>query len=140
MGYPLLDGDCAQQCDHAVESKETWRRPLDRHIGPLSLGFYSQVDTTLLKGHLNTPAFHEVDNDRKARLILVGGEVGSCIAFSFEITSQHPSNGQRYLPSTIPEGGSATPFDVLLVLPIPLDPGLVPDGLRIIENLVPALQ
>src|SRR6266566_6743967 len=125
-----------KQGDHTVESKKTWCRPLDRHIGPLSLGLYSQVGTTLLKCDFNTPAFHEVDDNGKARMILICGEVGSCIAFSLEITSQHPSNGQRRLSSTIPESCSATPFDLLFALPIPLDPGFVPGGKRINEYLI----
>jgi hypothetical protein len=126
----------SKESDQAVEPKKTRGRALDRRIGPLALGLYSQVGTTLLKGDFSTPAFHEVDNDGKARLILISGEVSSWVVFSFWIASQHPSNGQRRLPSTIPESGPATPFDLPLALPIPLDPSSVPDGLRIKEHLI----
>src|SRR5947209_6952007 len=69
----------SKESDQAVESKKTWGRPLDRRIGPLALGLYSQVGTTLLKGDFSTPAFHEVDHDGKARLLLISGEVSSWV-------------------------------------------------------------
>src|SRR5690348_11315356 len=57
-----------------VETKEQRSRALDSSIRPLALCLDTQMGAPLLKGHLQTPALHEIADDLFCRLGGVGGK------------------------------------------------------------------
>src|SRR6266481_789644 len=59
-----------------IETKEQRSRALDSSIRPLALCLDTQMGTSLLQGHLQTPALHEIADDLFCRLGRVGGKHG----------------------------------------------------------------
>src|SRR6266702_1312349 len=94
------------------------------------------MSSCFFKGHFNGPTLHKVQDSGETGLLLIGRKIRPCISLSQWITGEDPSDRERGLSSTVPQCCSTAPFDLLLALPVPLNPGGVPGRMRIIEHLV----
>src|SRR5579859_2574333 len=90
-----------------VETKEQRSRALDSSIRPLALCLDTQMGASLLKGHLQTPALHEIADDLFCLLSGVGGKNGLGGTLTQWITSENPADGQGIVSIAIPQGCAA---------------------------------
>src|SRR5690348_8473196 len=98
------------------------------------------MGASFLKGHLQTPAFHEVSDELFCRLGEVGGKDGFGRALARWVTRQHPTNRQRIRAIAIPERGTGADLQRSLSLTIPAHGERLPAGVRILEDLLQRRQ
>src|SRR6266568_8244080 len=94
------------------------------------------MSTCFLKGAFHTPAHHEGENDRKARVLLIGTEKRLEFFLAAGITGENPADRQRWLSKAIPQRRPTTPLHLSLALSIPQDLILLPDGSWVNENMI----
>src|SRR2546421_7382884 len=87
-----------------VETKEQRSRALNSPIRPLALCLDAQMGASLLKGHLQSPALHEIADDLFCWLSGVGGKNGLGGTLTQWITSEDPADGQGIVARAIPQG------------------------------------
>jgi hypothetical protein len=62
----------AEQNDQTEQAKQGRRGSFNRQVIPLALGFDPQMRPTFLKSDLNGPAFDDISDDGRGRLLQIG--------------------------------------------------------------------
>ena len=111
----------------------------DGPVGPLTLGFHSQMRPHLLEGDLQLPAQHKPFQDLCRSHCRVGTEQRLGVEFAFGVSNQYPTNGHGWFAGVIPERrlrGEFRPADSTV---IPSHRGGIPGDSRQAKLLCPKL-
>src|SRR6516162_2250544 len=100
-----------QQCDDGKQGEQRRRGSKDCFIGPLPLGFDTEMGAGFFEGNLDLPARHEPGEDVARTGIEIGGEESLRFEFALGIAHEQPADWHWRCAGAIPDGGAAGDFD-----------------------------
>ena len=136
---PLFLQQVGRQCNPGKEPHQYRRGAGDGPVGPLTLGFHSQMRPHFLEGDLQLPAQHKPFQDLCRSHCRFGTEQRLGVEFAFGVSNQYPTNGHGWFAGVIPERrlrGEFRPADSTV---IPSHRGGIPGDSRQAKLLCPKL-
>jgi hypothetical protein len=101
--HALRHSPMGEQRDEREQAQQRGRRPPDRRLRPLPLGFYPEVPTHLLESYFHLPAHDEPRQDpfRLGREVSAQQRLGSESAL--RVAHQHPTQWYRWQSRVVPD-------------------------------------